>query len=302
MTVTRFIGCALIIPLLVARVSAGDALQSATAADRRAVVAATAPILDWRYVESEDYRAYVANLQSIGCPAQTVRDIVTADVISVFAGRRNDALKARYQNFQYWKSDPSETEARAALNTQRRELDTEMNGVLQELLGADTSLPDLTREWQSTELDFKLSFLPSDKLAQTKAILLEHDHTDQLAKQLSDGNDVSEDTNELQRVLDSHDQERAALREILSPEQFERVEMSASWTSENLRHALVHFDPTEEEFRIIFAAWKARDEQLARLKAARETDPDRGNKALNETIKSQLTEERYKVYRATWWK
>jgi hypothetical protein len=61
------------------------------------------------------------------------------------------------------------------LNAQRRALDTEMNGVLQGLLGADTPLPDVTREWQSADLDFKLGFLPADKLAQTKAILLEHD-------------------------------------------------------------------------------------------------------------------------------
>jgi hypothetical protein len=285
-----------------ARVSGQDASPSATAARPRAVAAPARLILDWRYVESEDYRSYIANLQSIGCPAQTVRDIVTADVIGVFAGRRNEALKTRYQNFQYWKSDPSETEARAALNAQRRALDTEMNGVLQGLLGADTPLPDVTREWQSADLDFKLGFLPADKLAQTKAILLEHDHTDQQAKQLCDGNNVSEDTNELQSILDAHDQGRAALRDILSPDQFERVEMTASWTGENLRHALVHFVPTEEEFRVTFAAWKARDEQLARIKAAREIDADRGSNAVHEKIKSQLTEERYKAYRAAWWK
>ena len=92
------------------------------------------------------------------------------------------------------------------------------------------------------------------------------------------------------------------MRDILSPDQFERVEMTASWTGENLRHALVHFVPTEEEFRVIFAAWKARDEQLARIKAAREIDADHGSNAVHEKIKSQLTEERYKAYRAAWWK
>jgi hypothetical protein len=303
MTVANLVGRVLVLPLLLVRVYGVEAPQSAAATDERKVAASSsAPILDWRYVESEDYRIYIANLRAIGCPAQTIRDIVTTDVISVFAGRRNEAFKTRYQNFQYWKSDPSETQARAALNAQRRALDSEMNGVLQELLGADTPLPDITREWQNADLDFKLGFLAADKLAQTKAILLEHDHTDQQAKQLSDGNCVTEDTNELQSILDAHEQERAALRDILSTDEFVRVEMTASWTGENLRHALVHFVPTEEEFRVIFAAWKERDEQLARINAARAVDPDPGSKGVKAKIESQLTEERAKAFRDTWWK
>jgi hypothetical protein len=301
-TLAQFIRGALIISLLVSHVNGQEPSPGATAADPRVVAANPAPDTAWHYLESEDFRTYIANLRFIGCPDQTVRDIVTAEVISLFAGPRNEALKTRYQNFQYWKSDPSETEARAAFNAQRRALDTEMNRVLQELLGAGTPLPDISREWQSADLDFKLGFLPADKLAQTKAILLEHDHTDQQARQLADGNAVSEDTNELKSIIDAHDQERAALRDILSTDQFERVEMTASWTADNLRHALVHFVPTEEEFRVIFAAWKARDEQLARIHAAHELDPDQGNKALNANMKSQLTEERYQAYRAAWWK
>ena len=45
----------------------------------------------WGQLESTDYRTYIANLRGIGCPEQTIRDIITADVDSVFAKRR-DAL------------------------------------------------------------------------------------------------------------------------------------------------------------------------------------------------------------------
>src|ERR1051325_4653969 len=34
----------------------------------------------WAQLESEDYRDYVTRLRSIGCPEQTIRDIVIADV------------------------------------------------------------------------------------------------------------------------------------------------------------------------------------------------------------------------------
>src|SRR5689334_5146891 len=39
----------------------------------------------WAQLESEDYRAYVARLRSIGCPEQTIRDIIIADLDKVLA-------------------------------------------------------------------------------------------------------------------------------------------------------------------------------------------------------------------------
>lgn len=42
----------------------------------------------WSQIESGDYRIYVANLRAIGCPEQTIRDIITADVDSLYAARR----------------------------------------------------------------------------------------------------------------------------------------------------------------------------------------------------------------------
>jgi hypothetical protein len=42
----------------------------------------------WNQLESPDYRAYIANLRAVGCPKQTIRDIITADVDSLYAARR----------------------------------------------------------------------------------------------------------------------------------------------------------------------------------------------------------------------
>src|SRR4026208_334683 len=43
--------------------------------------------VDWNMVESDDYKKYIANLRSIGCPRDTVRDIIIADVNKLFAAR-----------------------------------------------------------------------------------------------------------------------------------------------------------------------------------------------------------------------
>src|SRR5690242_8782620 len=41
----------------------------------------------WREVESPDYPTYIANLRDIGCPEQTIRDIIIADINNLFAKR-----------------------------------------------------------------------------------------------------------------------------------------------------------------------------------------------------------------------
>lgn len=44
----------------------------------------------WSQIESPDYRVYVANLRSIGCPELTIRDIVSADVDNLYSEKRQE--------------------------------------------------------------------------------------------------------------------------------------------------------------------------------------------------------------------
>jgi hypothetical protein len=44
----------------------------------------------WSQLESADYPTYIANLRGIGCPEQTLRDIITADVGSLYAQKRRE--------------------------------------------------------------------------------------------------------------------------------------------------------------------------------------------------------------------
>jgi hypothetical protein len=76
--------------------------------------------------------------------------------------------------------------------------------------------------------------------------------------------------------------------------------MTVSWTADNLRHAMEHFQPTEEEFRGIFRAWRPHDENLAQLYATGQPDP--GNARVFAQIKESLSPERYAKYVRTWWK
>lgn len=259
-------------------------------------------ITDWHSVESDDYLNYVKNLQAAGCPPPTIRTVVTADVVAAFAGKRGEVVAARYKNFKYWQANPAETEARAKLAAQRHETDEEMNRVLQQLLGADADLPDVSREWQKDEWNHELAFLPPDKLKATEVVLEKFAKVNQQMRELAGGFNLTEDTNELQRILARYDEEQSSLQQFLSPEEYKLVEMTTSWTAANLRHAMVRFEPNEQEFRIVFEAWQPHDENLARLHALHQPDPGHLEKAAYDKIKEQLSGPRYEQYRATWWK
>ena len=251
-------------------------------------------------LQSGDYQTYLGSLQAAGLSDQTIRTVITADVGAAFAGKRSAALGERYQNFQYWKIDSSETAARARLAAQRRAIDEEMNGVLQQLLGPADDLPDVSREWEKKSMEFELAFLSPEKREATKTTLLAYAKVEQQMKELCGGLFVTEDTNELQQILASHKEMQSTLQQILLPEEYKRVEMTSSWTAENLRHALVQFAPTESEFRIIFDAWRPHDENLTQIYATRQADP--GNQQVYAKLKEQLSSDRYNEYTSTWWK
>jgi hypothetical protein len=279
-----------------------SAAQSAASAPSAGSNGSKPATVDWRGVESADYRNYVNNLEAVGFPKQTIRALVTADVVAAFAGKRAGAVAARYQDFTYWQSNPAQTAARATLAAQRQTIDEEMNAVLQQLLGMEVDLPDVAREWQQEEWNQELAFLSPTKLAATKAVLLEFSKVDQQMKELAAGINVSEDTNASQKILARYNDEQSTLRQLLTPEEYRQVDVTASWTAENLRRAMVHFEPTQEEFQIIYEAWKPHDDLLSETYARCQTDPGHLEKQVYAKIKAQLSAPRYEQYRATWWK
>src|SRR2546423_7433802 len=94
----------------------------------------------WREVESADYPTYVANLRDIGCPEQTVRDIIIADVNALYARKRANELVTPDQ--QWWRSEPDTNVVQAAAE-KARELEEERRALLARLLGPTWEAGDL---------------------------------------------------------------------------------------------------------------------------------------------------------------
>ena len=104
--------------------------------------------LSWSHVESPDYATYISNLRSIGCPEQTIRDIIIADVNALYARRRATEILTPQQ--EWWRSEPNPQVVKLAAD-KTLALDKERRALLAKLLGTNweggdlASLPRPTR-------------------------------------------------------------------------------------------------------------------------------------------------------------
>src|SRR5213080_1641483 len=94
----------------------------------------------WQEVESDDYPTYIANLREIGCPEQTIRDIIIADVNALYARKRATEIVTPEQ--QWWRNEP-DTNIVLAASAKSRELDQERRELLTRLLGSNWESGDL---------------------------------------------------------------------------------------------------------------------------------------------------------------
>ena len=95
----------------------------------------------WRDVESTDYPTYIANLRDIGCPEQTIRDIIIADINAMYSRRR--ALEVVTAGQQWWRAEPdSNVVAVAAEKTRALARFFEVVTEVRQSLREDTGLGD----------------------------------------------------------------------------------------------------------------------------------------------------------------
>ena len=119
----------------------------------------------WSSIESADYKAYVANLRSVGCPESTIRDIVLTDLMKYYAGRRGQTLTNGHE-FKYWETDEKRKQTasqEAAREKEIARLDREVAAVVRELLGVNYDR-EINRYFVDTNADAeRLRFLSDEK-------------------------------------------------------------------------------------------------------------------------------------------
>lgn len=256
----------------------------------------------WQEVESADYPTYIANLRNIGCPEQTIRDIIIADVNALYSRKR--ALELVTPAQQWWRSEPDTNVLQVALEKVRA-LDAERRALLTRLLGPSWESGDLVNLPRPTHPGVILDGPVLGTLsAETKQSIQDINERSE-ARMQSYLDSVrqqgkSPDPVELAKL---RQQTRDDLARVLPPGQLEEFLLRYSQDANNLRSEfgqLRYFNPTPDEFRAIFRATDGIDQQLQLLGDSADPNSTQSRQALeaqrDNAIKIALGPDRYEEY------
>jgi hypothetical protein len=235
----------------------GDSNRAVIAQKSRApVVIKERDSFQWHQIETADFEQYIANLRAIGCPEETIRDLVIAEVNKLFAPKFA-TLAAQTHQFAYWK--PNSKKPREALQKQLDVLRAEKRDLIKTLLGVDG---DPNEQWVKVTAEElveqgKFGFLSPEKQAAIRQILEKY--------RLSD---MSESGNKKQR-----EQRRQELGQVLTPDELYQFDLRDSNTSQSVRSRFGAADLTEDEYKKLFDLRKAYEDQVGAI--ADNSDPEK---------------------------
>lgn len=259
----------------------------------------------WQELESSDYRTYVTNLREIGCPEQTIRDIIIADVNALYARKRATDPDIISPEQQWWLTEP-DTNTVAVAAARIRELEEERRGLLTSLLGAgwetgdQINLPRPTRPGLNLDGPV-LGTLPNDVKQAVLGIVTHAQEQVEAYIQAQQQAGKLPQASELARLSQ---QTRIELAGVLTPPQLEEYLLRYSQNAGDLRAELgqlKYFDASPDEFRAIFRATDSIDLQLQLLADATDSSSVQHREALlaqrENALKFALGKERYEQYR-----
>lgn len=266
-------------------------LESATSLPTGLGEAAVNSKFDWSRIETPDFKQLIANLRAIGCPEQTIRDLVTAAVLRFYAPRLA-ALRGADRPFQFWDStanlwNPERIERERKL----RALQKERNDFLKELLGVDM-IEERRKQlgWPDRQAEM-LTYLSKEKASQVMEIQRQFSERQQEVRLRSRGFRDADDDAEFNRLAK---EQLASLGAVLTPqEMFEHQLREFGGADE-----LAGFGPTEAEFRTIFKLEHYTDPAQAELDPRSVTPEQRKTIAAQKAaeLKAALGETRYTEY------
>jgi hypothetical protein len=259
-------------------------------------------LFSWRDIESADLATYVANLRDIGCPEQTVRDIIIADVNTLFARKRATELVTSDQ--QWWRSEPDPAVVQTAAEKVRA-LEGERRTLLMSLLGTNwetgdlVSLPRPSRPGVALDGPVLGTLSVETKQAIQDVSIRSQDRLEAyLNAQRNAGKEADPVT-----LAKLRQQTREDLARVLSPPQLEEFLLRYSQNANELRAELGQlkfFNQTADEFRAVFRATDSLDQRIMLLADATDPSSVGQRKALQEerenAIKTALGPQRYGDY------
>jgi len=230
--------------------------EAARAPKTRSVVVYRTNAFNWSQLESTDYKEYIANLRAVGCPESTIKDIILADVMHLYALRRGKYYH-NGREFKFWETNEKRHLKQAQLEEREKalaEIDKELPAVLRELLGINYEREVNKYFVDAEEEDNRLAFLSEEKRSAALALREKFEGEREKAK-------WSHADAAAMKKIDA--EQEAAFGELLTGDEKEQYELSMSPIADRLRAQLVGFNPSEAEFKDLFQREKAVEEQFA---------------------------------------
>lgn len=217
-----------------------DPLARSTPLDELKVIQPeSATPFTWAGVESKDYKQYVANLRSIGCPEQLIRDLIHAELAQSYASRAAEIwpqTPSRYwDKLQPAQPDHGQTEQLMAIARERETLFKELFGI-----SASSQEPIDVLLLQVHGTRHEMAFLPASQRQAARDALLAAG-IDEASMFLARQGRASEQS--------QFEKKLSVLATVLSTDELQEYRLRHSPAAGSLRAELRYFDCTAEEFK-----------------------------------------------------
>lgn len=257
----------------------------------------------WGQLESEDYRTYIKRLRSIGCPEETIKDIVIADLDKLMSPRVASSGAVKKQP-KYWQDDEKELIPPSAFldeKRQKREIDFEKREMVRELLGLDLAAERARTLGEEDRLGERLPFLSAEKKSKVRMIMERYAQEEVALREKSwlEGEKLGPE--DLAKIRELQAAQQREVGAALTPAEMEKYELWHSPVAQKVRQSTFGMDASEGEFLSVYSLRKGFEETWGEDKADLE-DPqvkagrEKAEAELNRKIEEALGPKRYGEY------
>ncbi|MBE0542446.1 MAG: hypothetical protein IH623_13885 [Verrucomicrobia bacterium] len=209
----------------------------------------TAPATPWEAIESRDPRQLIASLRAIGCPEQTIRDIVVTRISREFHGRLQAAYDDEVRQRPWWRGTPYSRQS-LELSQLRFRLRGERDDLLEELFGEPATLQWFQVLSTRGPAVVGREFLPLEKKTPLREIEARYR---QWSAEVTFPVGQALDEEERGELLDLQRRKRAEIEALLTPHELEELDVRGSAAAIFVRRKLPEAD-SEAEFRAMVQA------------------------------------------------
>ena len=215
--------------------------STATFTNRREVVVAGDDGSPWPALAAGDYRVCMERLRQVGCPEETIRDLIMAAVSRRHRAELVSREEQRARGFQWWRGIQDEDYDRGAAQEARSRRDLE----LAQLFG-DGWRQDIYKMLGWKGDDSYWSFISQEKRSQLDLLAAKYTRLEDAIRKGARGSFMLEEDEAQLKQLKL--QQRAEQAQLLTPAELEDLEMrqspAAYWVKGHLPEAA-----SEEEYR-----------------------------------------------------